>query len=663
VLQYVIAGLVLGGIYAIAASGIVVTYLSAGILNFAFGAMAFFIARFYYYLHVQHQWGIVPAAVLSVLVVAPALGVFLYAILFRYLRMSSSLIKVVATLGLSVTLPPLATLLFGNEVILLAPGLAPEPVRVFRFLDVPVTMNQLIVYISVLLIVLIGAVVLRYSDVGLRVRAMVDSPAMTGLMGSNPGAISVGVWATATFLAGLTGVLAAPILGLKPENYTLLMTAAFAAVIAAKLRSLPIAISVGLLMGIAGAVIPRYLPATSSVTSAVVPSIPFAVTALFLVYNIVRSGRVDENAGVGGALDRAIAVDDTAKVRAKGSDANGVRRSMGGLPSLIGFGLVLALPLALQGYWVGLAAEGIAYGVLFLSITLVTGEGGMVWLCIATFAGVGAITCGQLATVHGWPVLLAVLGGGLVAAPLGVLLGLFTIRLGDIYIALVTLTFGLLMENLVFTLPDFVNSGLGVTLHPPEFARGEHAYAYLGLAVFAAVSIFIVCLRRSTIGLALTAMRSSESASKSIGVNVVGLKVAITGLAAFVAGVGGALVAVAGGLAFPSNFSTLVGVLWLAVVVTQGIRSNAAALLAGLSLTLFPAFALAYMPSWFAQVPPILFGLGAIALAKNPDGVLAMQARHVRALFARFRARPPTPTPTATPAPVTPEPSLQATNR
>ncbi len=61
-LQYVIAGLVLGGIYAIASAGLVVTYVSAGILNFAFGAMAYFVARFYYYLHTQQNWGIALAA-------------------------------------------------------------------------------------------------------------------------------------------------------------------------------------------------------------------------------------------------------------------------------------------------------------------------------------------------------------------------------------------------------------------------------------------------------------------------------------------------------------------------------------------------------------------------------------------------------------------------
>ena len=185
-LQFVIAGLVLGGIYAIASAGLVITYTSSGILNFAFGAIAFFIARFYYYLHTQHGWSIALSAIVSVVIAAPALGVLLYAVLFRFLRLSSPLIKVVATIGLLVAFPALATWLFGNQAIQEAPGLAPQPVHVYQFLGVPVTLDQVIVYICVVLTVVIGAGVLRYTEVGLKVRAMVDSPAMTDLSGTNP---------------------------------------------------------------------------------------------------------------------------------------------------------------------------------------------------------------------------------------------------------------------------------------------------------------------------------------------------------------------------------------------------------------------------------------------------------------------------------------------
>ena len=568
-LQYVIAGLVLGGIYAIASAGLVVTYLSAGILNFAFGALAYFVARFFYFLHTQHGWGIAPAAVVSLLVCAPGLGVFLYGTLFRLLRLSSPLIKVVTTLGLSVTIPPLATLLFGNQTILKAPGLAPEPVKVFHFIGVPVTMDQIIVYGCVLVVGGAGAVVLRYTDVGLRVRAMVDSPAMTSLSGTNPTAVSVGVWAASTFLAGLAGVLSAPIIGLDPSDYTLLMAAAFAAVIAAKLRNLPVAVIVGLLMGVAGALVQHYLPPSSSLTAAVIPSIPFVVTALFLVYHMIRTGRVSESEGVGGALDRAIAVQGASRIGAVATDPErSATRSLSWRPALAGVLLVAVLPFVLHGFWIGLLAQGVAYGVLFLSFSLVIGEGGMVWLCMVTFAGIGALAAGQLAGVHGWPVLAAVAAGGIIALPFGLVIGFLTIRLGDLYVALVTLTFGLLMETLAFSRGMFLNQGLGVSLNRPSFATGDRAFTYVGLVVFALVALFIVNLRRSTTGMALVAVRWSEPASRTIGISVLQMKVVVAGLAALVAGIGGALLAVSQNVALPGNYATLAGVVWLAVLVT-----------------------------------------------------------------------------------------------
>ena len=641
-LQFVIAGLVLGGIYAIASAGLVITYTSSGILNFAFGAIAFFIARFYYYLHTQHGWSIALSAVVSVVIAAPALGVFLYAVLFRFLRLSSPLIKVVATIGLLVAFPALATWFFGNQAIQQAPGLAPQPVHVYQFLGVPVTLDQVIVYICVVLTVVIGAVVLRYTEVGLKVRAMVDSPAMTDLSGTNPTAISVGVWAVSTFFAGLCGVLAAPIIGLDAGNFTLLIAASFAAVVAAQLRNLPVAVVVGLLMGVATSLFQRYLPPASQWTTEIIDAVPFIVIALFLIYSLVRRGRVGDADGWGGALDRAIT--PQGESRLAGSTSSVLETaSLGFFGKYAGPLLLIAavsvLPLIVGGLWVGLFASAFAYAVIFLSWTIVTGEGGMLWLCQITFAGVGAITTAQLANNHGWPVLAAALVGGLIAMAIGALVGFLSIRLGDLYVALVTLTFGLLMENLVFTLPSFVNQGLGLTLNRPGFAASDLAYAYLCLVVFVIIALFIVNFRRSTTGLALNAARWSEAGAKTSGISVVQMKVIAGALAAFIAGLGGALLAMAQTTFQPSEFATFAGVVWLAVLVTIGVRSNAAALIAGLTFV-FPSALLQYYFSTVTVLPTILqvlFGLGAIGAAKFPDGTLAEQSRHLRRLILRVR--------------------------
>ncbi len=179
--------------------------------------------------------------------------------------------------------------------------------RVFRVIGVPVTMDQIIVYGCVIVVVVSGVIVLRYTDAGLRVRAMVDSPAMTSLSGTSPGRVSLGVWAASVGLAGLVGVLAAPIIGLDAGDFTLLMVAAFAAVIAARLRSLPVAVVVGLAMGIAGALVQHWLPPSSSLTADVIPSIPFIFTVGFLLYFTMFPRTSDDETILGGALDRAIA--------------------------------------------------------------------------------------------------------------------------------------------------------------------------------------------------------------------------------------------------------------------------------------------------------------------------------------------------------------------
>ena len=635
-LQFAIAGLALGGIYAIASAGLVITYSASGILNFAFGGMAYFVARFYYYLHTQEHWAIVPAAVVSIGIAAPALGVALYAALFRHLRLSSPLTKVVATIGLLVAIPSLATLIFGSGPIQQAPGLAPEPVAVYRFLGVPVTLDQVIVYGCVVVTVVVGALVMRYSDVGLKVRALVDSPAMTDLSGTNPTAVSVGVWAVSTFFAGLAGVLAAPIIGLDPANFTLLVAASFAAVLAAGFRSLPVAVAVGLLMGVATSLTQRYLPPASAWTTEVIDAIPFIVVAVVLVYNLIRRGRVGEVDGWGGALDRAITPQGESHLAGSASSAvetaslNAVGRYAGPLALIV---LAGTLPLVLGGYWVGLTAQAYAFAVIYLSWTLVTGEGGMLWLCQVTFAGIGALTTAQLATDHGWPILAAIVAGGLVATVVGAVIGLLSIRLGDLYVALVTLTFGLLVENLVFTLPTFVNQGLGLNLSRPGFAVSDRSMAYLCLAAFVLVALFIVNVRRSTTGLALNAARWSEAGARTSGISVVQMKVITGALAAGIAGFGGGLLAVAQTTIQPSGFATFAGVVWLAVLVTIGIRSIAAAMVAGLAFVMLPAVSQAYLPGWTANCIPVLFGLGAIAVAKYPDGVLAEQSRRLRRLL------------------------------
>jgi len=635
VLQYVVAGLVLGGIYAIAAAGIVTTYISAGILNLSFGALAFAIARFYYFLHTQHHINLLVSAIVAIVVAGPALGVALYLLVFRLLGMRSQLVKLVATIGVAVAVPSACALTFGTQPINQAPGLAPEPVRVFHVFGVAVTMDQVIAYACVLVILVVGAGVLGFTSVGLRVRSMVDSPAMTALSGVNPSSVALGVWAVSIGLAGLAGVLSAPIIGLDSGDFTLLMISALAAVVAGRLRNLGVTVCIAFLIGISDSIVQYWISPTSSFAAAILPSIPFIFAALFLGYFVLR-GDGREGAGrVGGSLDRAIATHDDGSHTSSGPAA----RRIGVVPAIVAFGMTCLLPALMSDFWVGLVAQGVCYGIIYLSYTLVTGEGGMIWLCMSAFAGVGGLSAAVLAADHGVPALLAVVCGGLIAVPAGLLIGLLTIRMGDLYVAIVTLIFALLIENLVFSRQVFENSGLGVAINPPHVFAGPRGEAWLSLAVFAVIAGCIGVLRRSTTGLGLTAVRSAPRASATVGISVVRLKVGVACAAAFTAGIGGAMLAMNLNVAQSANYDALLGLAWLAAVATLGIRSNMGAILAGLATTLLSGVILQYLSAGWDNVPPILFGLGAIAVVRYPDGTLATQARQVAAIWTTIRRR------------------------
>jgi branched-chain amino acid transport system permease protein len=651
-LQYVLAGLALGSIYAIAASSLAVTFISSGVMNFAFSGMAYVVARFYYLLNSQHHWGTDTAGAFAILVFAPAVGVILYFALFQFLRGKSTLIKLVTTIALSVGLPAVADLTMGTQAITTAPGLAAINDQPHHWFGTAITNDNLITYVFLMIVVVGGLGILRFTQVGLKVRAMVDSEALSGLSGVNPGRVSFGVWAVSGMLAGIAGILVAPTNGLNPYGMFTLMAAAFTAVVVARLRSLGGAVAAAMAMGLVTDVIQKYVPTTSSFTAAVIPSIPFAFVAIaLLVYAYRQVGNTDDGAALG-PLDQAIR--PARQATRAGTRTYGWR----GPTTLIGLAPMVAiaiLPLLFKGspYWLGLIAVGVCYSIAFLGITVVTGEGGMLWLSQITFAGAGAIVAAQITTQWGWPVLPAIVVAAAIVGVAGALLGLLTVRFGDLYVALGTLTFGLLIENLVFTRQKFAQSGLGVVLNRPGFASSDLKFTYLGLVVFAIFALLIINLRNSTTGMAMRAVRDSQTAARTVGLSVVQMKVVVGALGAFVAAVGGAFLAMYAGYAQPGSFQTLEGLVWLVVVASLGIRLITAAAIAGLSFSLLPGVFSTYVPTRWAEVPTLLFSVGAIGLARNPDGALMQGVYAVRGLLRPKATADPLSqaAPAASPAP------------
>ena len=643
-LQYIVAGLALGGVYAMISAALVFTYSSTGVLNFALGAIAYSIARVYNFLLVQEHWPIAAAAIVSILVIAPLLGIFLWAILFRVIGGCSAIIKVVVTLGIAVALPAVVSLIFGTQEIINVPGLAPVPVKVFSIIGVPVDLDSLITIGSVIVLGILSFMILRFTSFGLKIRGFVDSEAMTSISGTNQNLLAMSVWAIGTLVAGLAGVLIAPDVGLAgPDNYTLLLASAFAAALIARLRYSGRAAVGGILLGVATVLAERYLPAGSTWTTGIVNSIPFGFIVITLFVFAVFN-RLPVETEVGGPLDRAIApVGSSTRIGASGAHEQPIA---GAAPasrlrdpaiwgSLAVMAVIFILPLVLGGAWVGLVGLGLAFGVAFLGYTLVAGEGGMIWLCLISFAGLGAVFTAQFATVFGLPSLLALLLGAATAIPLGLLIGLIALRIGDLYLALITLTVGLLMDNLIFSINRFVNFGAGVFLNRPGFAQSDRAFTYFAFVIFCIVAIIVWNIRNSTTGLAMSAVRGSRQGAATVGISVFRMKVFISVIGSFVAALGGGLIAMYGEAALPDSFAALGGLVWLAVLVTTGVRSNVAAAVAGLTFSLLPAVFTRYLPTALSPLPTAMFGIGAIMVVHNPDGALAMNARQLQALISR----------------------------
>jgi branched-chain amino acid transport system permease protein len=180
----------------------------------------------------------------------------------------------------------------------------------------------------------------------------------------------------------------------------------------------------------------------------------------------------------------------------------------------------------------------------------------------------------------------------------------------------------------------------------PEFAQENEAFAYLSLVVFLLVGVVILNVRRSTAGLAMSAVRFSENGAKTLGISVIQTKVLVSGLATFVAALGGGFIAMTNGSTLPDSFVPFIGLVWLAVLVTMGSRSIIAALIAGVLFFVMPGVFSTYLPSDLGDIPVILFGLGAIGLATHPEGVVAQAGNNLANLFTRRRSGSPPAEPT-----------------
>lgn len=301
--------------------------------------------------------------------------------------------------------------------------------------------------------------------------------------------------------------------------------------------------------------------------------------------------------------------------------------------------------LLLDGFWRQLVVTGLVLAVIFCSFTVLTGLGGMVSLCQATFAAIGAFTTARLVDATGAPVLGAIVVGTVVAATIGGLLAVPVLRLDGIYATLATLAFALMFENVLVPL-DWVSGGSTPLDVPRPLVAGvdfadDRAFLLLAIGAVALVGAMVTRLSNGTTGRFLDAARSSEPAAVAVGISPLHQRVVAFVVAAGIAGFGGGMMASWTGSAnYAQSFAFFTGLVWVVLVVTIGARSIPAAVIAGLSFALVPELLerLPLVPTgWDRGLAFVLFGLGALTYARHPEGVVQAQTAAVTGLVRRLR--------------------------
>jgi branched-subunit amino acid ABC-type transport system permease component len=295
----VLSGIVTGGLYAMLSSGLVLTYQVAGVFNFAQGATAFVCALMYFELHSFGHWPIVPAAFVTIVVFAPLLGIALDLAMLRKLARAGITAQVVATIGLSIALPAAGLFIVDEanlkttSLVTTPPGVGPVPSKVWHITkQVPFDSNQLAILSAAVISALALWFLVRRTPLGLQMRACVDRRDLAALRGVNPGRSSLVASILSTTMAGLVGVLGAPLLSLNsPDAYTQAMLISAAAAVFAVFRSIPLAFFFGLLLGVGRNLIAGYITPHVSITG-LSSSAPYILIFIgLLVLNATRGRR------------------------------------------------------------------------------------------------------------------------------------------------------------------------------------------------------------------------------------------------------------------------------------------------------------------------------------------------------------------------------------
>ncbi len=641
-LSFTIVGLATAAIYAIGASGLVLTYTTTGVFNFAHGAIGMLGAFMYWQL--RFDWGLpAPLAFLIVLFgFGPLVGVLLERGIFRGLQGTSEAVRLVVTVSLLFAMIGVANWIWDPQENRLSEKFFGG--SSFKVIGEIITYQELL-RVGAAVVVAIGLRVLLYrTRAGIAMRASVDDRPLAALNGARPDRSAMLAWAIGCSLAMLAGMLYVGGIALEAQSSSLLIVNAYAAAMVGRLRSLPMtflgAIVIALVQTYWGAYVPQGSEAAWAqyFGQSIVFAIPILI--LFIVLLALPAARLR-----GHGLTRT--------------------REFYPMPSWVGAsrfaaivlaGALMAIPLVAAKDSLTIA-KLFGTGILVLSLVPLVGLGGQVSLCQFSFAGIGAVTMSHLGGGSPIGLVYAMVFAGIV----GAIIALPALRLSGIYLALATAAFAVFMDRWVWKLKPFklpftdvtidlfgtagslsverlkifgFDSGakgkvLGMNLSP------EDRQLIVMAVGFVAVAMVVVAIRRSSFGRRLLAMKDSEAACATVGMNVTGTKLAIFSTSAALAGLGGALIGVANQSTNADNWQFLNGLPVFMIGVVGGMGRIGGALFAGISLQVLNTMAawpvlntrfLGMGPApegWYSKFAFASPGFMGIGLGRNPNGAVS----------------------------------------
>ncbi|HZS65118.1 MAG TPA: ABC transporter permease [Xanthobacteraceae bacterium] len=610
-----------GGVFAIAALGFSLVFRVTNVVNLAQGAFCVLGAMGMYYFQVVFGWPLLAAA-LAAVASATAFSLLVGALTFvpavARLPGSSAL---VLTAGLLTFFIGVTLLVWGNQPYALPPFSGEAPI-VVAGIRVP---SQGVWLAAVSAVLIVGLwFLLHKTRLGRALRACAENPAAARLMGINLPLMILLSFGLAAMIGATGGILIAPLMSLQFDSGQFFTISGFISVAIGGMGSFVGSIVGGILLGVAEQFAAFYVSSLFANTLALL---------LLLGVLVLRPGGLFPS----GPQRRSDVRDDAR-----------VHRAVVRLPDRQALVLGAALLIVLvampvlptpSGFLQSLVIALILF-IAVLGLDVLMGYAGQVSLGHAGFMAIGGYCAAILATSYGWSPLLAVFAAIVLSILCALLLGLATARLRGHYLALATLTFGLLVDSLAVGLVE-VTGGPSGLVGIPAFEIAGFSFDtplrmyYFMLALSAALVVALGGGVRLGFGRALKAVRSDQLAAAALGINVGRMKMAALCIAAALASLSGSLYAFSFHFLSPEMVQTTRSFEMIAMLVLGGEGTLVGGLFGALVLTLLPtliqdlalfktAFEGALLVAIFLFMPEGLFGRLVLWLNAHTAGRIAL---------------------------------------